>query len=131
MKTYNELMDEVESKGGYDEQNEYITHCQEIVNVEEFNTNLFNFNIQDEELIELIFQATGIMSYTFSECDSYNFDTISYAFIMLAEENDDECRELMTEIIDGHLSADKVRRIFSLVEKNNDLEAQFNDGRVI
>ena len=129
--TYKELMEELDKKGNLDQQNEYIIHCQDIVNAEEFNTNLGNFNIQDDELIELIFNLSNKLTYNYSDCEAYNFDTISYALMSYADEEEIEhSKNFFTRLIEKGLTEDDQNKIWCMIERYNDLDGSYNDGRV-
>ena len=127
--TYKELIEEINSKGNL--KDEYITHCQDIANAEEFNTNLGNFDIKDYELVELIFKLTNKLTYNYSDCAIYNFDTISYALMSYADEEEIEhSKNFFTRLIEKDLTEDDQNKIWCMVEKYNDLDGSYNDGRV-
>ena len=115
---------------------EIIEQSKLIVNASIFFDNLGNFEcFNDKELIDNIFKLSCLLE-GYSHCTSYDFDHISYALLgWCSEHEEDEIGELLgiliNDCISGEIDEDQLNMIWEMVETYNDIDGDFEKGRVI
>jgi hypothetical protein len=120
-------------------QAERIEESEFIVRANIFFENLCNFECFDEEeqelLLDNIFNLSSLLE-GYSHCRSYDFDHISYALLGWCSEHEQEEVEefigvLLNDCIEDSIDEDQLNMIWRIVEQYNDLDADFQKGRVI
>ena len=114
---------------------EVIEQSKLIVNADIFFENLCNFEcFNDKDLLDNIFELSCWLE-RYSHCASYDFDHISYALLGWCSEHEEDERWglvgiLLNDCIEGKIDEDQLNMVWRMVEQYNDIDGDFQEGRV-
>ena len=114
---------------------EIVEQSELIVNASIFFDNLGNFEcFNDKELLDNIFKLSCLLE-GYSHCASYDFDHISYALLGWCSEHEEDeiigfIGVLLNDCIEDKIDDDQLNMVWRMVERYNDIDADFQEGRV-
>ncbi|MBP3708261.1 MAG: hypothetical protein J6J36_06615 [Clostridia bacterium] len=116
---------------------ELLEESERIVRANIFFENLCNFECfnekQHEDLLDNIFDLSYLLE-GYSHCGCYDFDHISYALLGWCSEHEEQenwefVGVLLNDCIEHKIDEDQLNMIWRIVERYNDIDADFEEGR--